>query len=134
MLAREYCHCDDKCIEIKEKPVIISHHMLMGLKQGQVKMSKSDPNSAIFMEDTREDVIRKIKKSFCEPQVIEENPIMDYLKHIIIPAKGSLKINRKDQSPKNYSSYETLEADFVSGELHPSDLKPAVADAINDLL
>ena len=106
----------------------------MGLKQGQVKMSKSDPNSAIFMEDTREDVIRKIKKSFCEPQVIEENPIMDYLKHIIIPAKGSLKINRKDQSPKNYSSYETLEADFVSGELHPSDLKPAVADAINDLL
>ena len=67
MLAREYCHCDDKCIEIKDKPVIISHHMLMGLKQGQVKMSKSDPNSAIFMEDTREDVVRKIKKSFCEP-------------------------------------------------------------------
>ena len=59
---------------------------------------------------------------------------MDYLKHIIIPAKGSLKINRKDQSPKNYTSYETLEADFKSGELHPSDLKPAVADAINDLL
>ena len=25
--------------------------MLMGLKQGQAKMSKSDPESAIFMED-----------------------------------------------------------------------------------
>jgi tyrosyl-tRNA synthetase len=25
--------------------------MLPGLKQGQEKMSKSDPNSAIFMED-----------------------------------------------------------------------------------
>ncbi len=32
-------------------------------------MSKSDPNSAIFMEDAREDVDRKIKKAFCPPQV-----------------------------------------------------------------
>lgn len=45
MLAREYC--DD--IKRKMKPVILSHHMLMGLKQGQEKMSKSDPESAIFM-------------------------------------------------------------------------------------
>ena len=37
--------------------------------QGQEKMSKSDPNSAIFMEDAREDVDRKIKKAFCPPQV-----------------------------------------------------------------
>ena len=36
--------------------------------QGQEKMSKSDPNSAIFMEDEREDVERKIKKAFCPPQ------------------------------------------------------------------
>lgn len=26
--------------------------MLMGLKEGQEKMSKSDPDSAIFMEDS----------------------------------------------------------------------------------
>ena len=43
------------------KPVIISHHMLMGLKEGQEKMSKSDPDSAIFMEDAAEDVKRKVK-------------------------------------------------------------------------
>ena len=42
------------------KPVIISHHMLMGLKEGQEKMSKSDPDSAIFMEDAAEDVKRKV--------------------------------------------------------------------------
>ena len=63
MLAKEYCDC----IKRKEKPVIISHHMLLGLKEGQAKMSKSDPDSAVFMEDTREDVVRKIKKSFCPP-------------------------------------------------------------------
>ena len=34
--------------------------MLMGLKEGQEKMSKSDPDSAIFMEDAAEDVKRKV--------------------------------------------------------------------------
>jgi tyrosyl-tRNA synthetase len=38
------------------KPIIVSHHMLMGLKEGQEKMSKSDPDSAIFMEDSAADV------------------------------------------------------------------------------
>uniref|UniRef100_A0ACD5ZYU8 Uncharacterized protein n=1 Tax=Avena sativa TaxID=4498 RepID=A0ACD5ZYU8_AVESA len=47
MLAREYC--DD--IKKKLKPIILSHHMLPGFKEGQEKMSKSDPSSAIFMED-----------------------------------------------------------------------------------
>lgn len=46
MLAREYCDTAG----IKNKPIILSHHMLYGLKKGQEKMSKSDPDSAIFME------------------------------------------------------------------------------------
>jgi len=80
MLAREYC---DK-IGKKDKPIILSHHMMMGLKEGQAKMSKSDPDSAIFMEDTIEDVNRKIKKAFCpEKKIVENNPILDYSKHII---------------------------------------------------
>jgi tyrosyl-tRNA synthetase len=49
-LAIEYC--DD--IGITEKPVIVSHHMLMGLQPGEEKMSKSKPDSAIFMEDSGE--------------------------------------------------------------------------------
>lgn len=57
MLARDYCE--------GEKPVIVSHGMMMGLLEGQAKMSKSDPNSAIFMEDSEEDVRKKIKQAFC---------------------------------------------------------------------
>ena len=45
------------------KPVIMSHHML-GALDGDDKMSKSKPDSAIFMEDTEAEVVRKIKKSF----------------------------------------------------------------------
>jgi tyrosyl-tRNA synthetase len=51
-LSREYAK--DK--KMRFSPVIISHHMLMGLKEGQEKMSKSDPDSAIFMEDSVTDV------------------------------------------------------------------------------
>lgn len=132
VLAKEYCDH----IHREEKPVVISHHMLSGLKEGQTKMSKSDPDSAIFMEDTREDVNRKIKKSFCPPQIAKENPILDYCVSIIFPSFGRLTINKKPENggPKTYETYEELKADFISGELHPGDLKPAVATAINDLL
>ena len=61
MLARDDCDA----AKIKFKPVILSHHMLYGLKAGQEKMSKSDPDSAIFMEDTKEDVHRKIMNAYC---------------------------------------------------------------------
>jgi hypothetical protein len=40
----------------------------MSFLQGQEKMSKSDPNSAVFMEDSEGDVNVKIKKAFCPPQ------------------------------------------------------------------
>lgn len=46
--------------------------MLYGLKAGQAKMSKSDPDSSIFMEDTLEDIQRKIMKAYC-PRVPGEN-------------------------------------------------------------
>ncbi|CAN0418240.1 unnamed protein product, partial [Scytosiphon promiscuus] len=45
MLAREYC--DMTKPKIKFKPVILSHHMLAGLKEGQAKMSKSDPGEDV---------------------------------------------------------------------------------------
>lgn len=61
MLAREYCDAAGR----KRKPIVLSHHMLYGLKAGQEKMSKSDPDSAIFMEDSPEDVERKILNAYC---------------------------------------------------------------------
>ena len=33
-----------------------------------------------------------------------------------------------------FESYEELEAQFVSGELHPGDLKAALIDVLNELL
>jgi len=83
MLAREYMENKDIKKKYRFSPIILSHHMLAGLKQGQEKMSKSDPDSAIFMEDEKADVKRKITKAYCPPLVVEGNPILDYTKHII---------------------------------------------------
>lgn len=60
--------------------------------QGQEKMSKSDPNSAIFMEDSKEDVDRKIKKAFCPPNVVQGNPCLKYIQLIILPWSGSFTV------------------------------------------
>ena len=61
MLAREYADA----ARLPHNPIILSHHMLAGLLEGQEKMSKSNPDSAIFMEDTVADVQRKIQHAFC---------------------------------------------------------------------
>lgn len=132
MLAREYC---DEA-KIKYKPVIVSHHMLAGLKEGQEKMSKSDPDSAIFMEDSEADVNGKIKKAFCPPGVVEKNPIMDYIKYIIFGSLGEFAVERSEGNGGNkvYTSYDDVVADYVSGALHPGDVKSAVAKALNRLI
>jgi len=124
--------------EIRFKPIIISHHMLLGLKENQPKMSKSDPDSAIFMEDTADDVNKKIKKAYCPPGVLENNPILDYTKYIIFPQINftgfSVLRAPENGGEKIYLKFEDLIADFKSGQLHPADLKPAVAKALNNML
>jgi tyrosyl-tRNA synthetase len=75
--------------------------MLSGLKEGQEKMSKSDPESAIFMEDSEQDVKSKIKKSFCPVGIVEGNPILDYVKNIIFGARTSFTITRKPENGGN---------------------------------
>lgn len=133
VLAREYCDS----IKKKLKPIILSHAMLPGLLEGQEKMSKSDPNSAIFMEDSRAEVETKIKKAFCPPGVVEGNPCLAYCRFIVFPWFGEMDVEKGAKSgggTVSFERYEDLAAAFASGELHPGDLKPALAKAINAIL
>jgi len=141
MLAREYC----KEAKIKFPPIILSHHMLMGLlppekgKTKPEKMSKSEPGSAIFMEDTEAEVISKIKKAFCPEKTIENNPLFDYLKHIIFQRHDKFVVKKRVEKNEGdtiitYSTYEEVVTAYEKGELYANELKPAVANAINELL
>eukprot|EP00168_Porphyra_purpurea_P018653 TRINITY_DN706_c0_g1_i10.p1 TRINITY_DN706_c0_g1~~TRINITY_DN706_c0_g1_i10.p1 ORF type:complete len:404 (+),score=130.65 TRINITY_DN706_c0_g1_i10:184-1395(+) len=116
MLAREYC--DATRPKIPHKPVVLSHVMLPGLKAGQDKMSKSDADSAVWMEDTAADVNSKIKKAFCPEKEVANNPCLAYVRHLIIPAAGSLTITRKEENGGNvtYDDADAVEAAFAAGE------------------
>ncbi|MDD5148657.1 MAG: tyrosine--tRNA ligase [Candidatus ainarchaeum sp.] len=129
------------------KPVVVSHHMLLGLAQIkseaqgleraiEMKMSKSVPDSAIFMTDSKEDVERKINKAYCPEKQLAENPIIEYCKYIIFEKNKSMKIERpaKFGGDIEIKSFEELEKLFEEGQLHPMDLKKSSAFYINEML
>lgn len=130
------------------KPVVVSHHMLMGLLEPktdvkdateraiELKMSKSKPDSAIFMTDSEEDVRRKIGKAYCPQRQVKENPVLEYCKYIVFEKFKELEIKRPEKfgGDLNISSYGGLEKLYAEGKIHPMDLKSAVAGRLNELL
>lgn len=136
-----------------QKPVAIHHHLLMGLKPlgendqltthkqisyeekaeviNALKMSKSKPDTAVFITDLPEEIKRKVNQAYCPEGVIEFNPILDWVKWLIFYNPDShLKIKRDEKwgGELSYTSYEKLEKDYAEKKLHPQDLKMAVAE------
>jgi len=130
------------------KPVIVSHHMLMGLGKPvssekdsreraiEQKMSKSKPDTAIFMTDTEDDIKRKINKAYCPEGITEENPILEYCKYMLFEKFDSLDIKRPEKfgGDLKFNTYQELTGAFGKKELHPMDLKTSVAGYINKLV
>jgi len=135
------------------KPVVVSHHMLRGLGKPvsseqdalqrtiELKMSKSKPDTAIFMTDTTEDVKRKINKAYCLEGDIKENPVLEYCKYIIFESFERLGITEfvverpeKWGGTLRFKTYAELEKAFAEKQLHPMDLKNTVVILIDKLL
>ncbi len=128
------------------KPIAIHHHLLQGLLKPAVwpipennreetvtamKMSKSKPDSAVFIHDEPEEIKRKISQAFAPEGEIKYNPILDWSKYLIFHGNGSsLTINRPEKfgGDITYNLYEELEKDYADKKLHPMDLKTAVAE------
>ena len=130
------------------KPIAVHHHMLMGLvkppdstleeidKKIQRKMSKSNPDSAIFMLDSREDIERKIKKAWCPAKDLTDNPILEYCKYIIFERISEFVVNRPEKygGSVTYAVYADLESAFAAGDLSPVDLKSATIEYLDQLI
>ncbi len=129
------------------KPVVVNHHMLLGLQRPktnatgadrsvELKMSKSVPDSAIFMTDSEEEVERKINKAFCPGKEIKENPIVEYAEFLVFEKFKKMKIERPTKFGGNMElgSIKELHERYSSGQLHPMDLKGAVAGYVNKML
>ena len=129
-------------------PIALHHHMLQGLtfketegmdaidKKIELKMSKSKPDTAIFMTDTEEDIKRKFKKAYCPEGQAEENPVLEYCQCIVFEKVDEFVVKRPEKFGGNvaFKSYDELEKAFVAKELHPMDLKQATAEYINSFL
>lgn len=82
----------------------------------------------------------KIKKGYYPPKLIKDkdgngiNPIFDHARYIVLPAfDNNRTIEIKTETvfdKKTYTGHKELEKDFLSGYVHPNDLKTAVAIAI----
>ncbi|MBI2655517.1 tyrosine--tRNA ligase [Candidatus Woesearchaeota archaeon] len=126
------------------KPVVVSHHMLMGLGEPpkskdidrviDLKMSKSRPDTAIFMNDSEEDIKRKISKAYCPAKITEENPLLDYSKYIIFEKFNVMEIKRQEKFGGDLviENYAELEKLYGEGKIHPMDLKNAASHYINE--
>jgi tyrosyl-tRNA synthetase len=129
MLARDYA-----TVAGLTKPVIVSHHMLLGLNG--TKMSKSDPDNALFMDDSAADIKRKLRKAFCEARNVDQNPVLEYAVHLVLPALGEFFVPRPDKwgGPMTFVSVPQLVDAFREGTLTPPDLKLGVEMGLNRLL
>jgi tyrosyl-tRNA synthetase len=99
----------------------------------EIKMSKSKPEDAIFVTDSDEEIVKKIRSAYCPPRETEANPIMALAKYIIF-AQGDkrLVIERRPEHGGTIEvfSYNELEKLYREGVIHPLDLKNAVTNEL----
>ena len=114
---------------------IAIHTPLISSLLGEGKMSSSVPDSNISLNDSDEEIRRKVLKAHCPAKEKENNPILQIAKYIIFPSEKTVTIKRAEKYGGNltFNSYNELEEAFING-LHPLDLKEMVAENIQKIL
>jgi tyrosyl-tRNA synthetase len=130
-------------------PVAVHHKLLPGLTKPGItteddrdiitedgkklileKMSKSDPNSGVFVHNTDDEIKKKISKAWCEEANIQNNPLLEIARTVIFHEFDEMNVERPEKFGGNisYTDYNQLETDFVEKKLHPGDLKQTVGN------
>ncbi|MBU0591674.1 tyrosine--tRNA ligase [Candidatus Micrarchaeota archaeon] len=128
------------------KFVSVHGHLLPGLQGVQrmnptedeaidAKMSKSIPDSAIFIHDSEADIKRKINKAHCPEKIVEGNPVIEYAEYLVLRDQP-LKIERPEKfgGDLEIQNTEELKKVYSEGKLHPADLKNGVATMLAEIL
>lgn len=133
------------------KPVSVHHSYLQGLAKppvwpipkereremlSSIKMSKSKPETCIFIYDAPEDIKHKISNAFCPEKIVEYNPVLEICKYMIFREKKSFSIERpaKYGGKVQFASFRELAHAYAQGNLHPADLKNGVAEELSGIL
>ncbi|KXS22438.1 Nucleotidylyl transferase [Gonapodya prolifera JEL478] len=124
-----------------KKRAHLMNPMLPGLTGS--KMSSSEPDSKIDLLDSAEDIERKVRKSFCEEGNIVDNPVLGFVKNVLLPlsslkhgGEGRFVVRRPEKFGGDlvFTNAADLESTFAEKKLHPLDLKKGVSDALNELI
>ncbi|MDH3736021.1 MAG: tyrosine--tRNA ligase [Nitrosopumilus sp.] len=125
-------------------PVAVHHKLLPGLTKpvdtnnSQIlgKMSKSDPNSGIFIHNTDDEIKKKLSKAWCEEANTQNNPLLEIARTIIFHEFNEMNIERPEKFGGNisYTDYNQLEIDFGEKKLHPGDLKQTIANYLVQII
>jgi len=133
------------------KPVCVHHTYLQGLMKppvwpipkeqereilSSIKMSKSKPETCIFIYDTPEEIKQKISKAFCPEKTVEYNPVMEICKYLVFREKPAFTIERPAKFGGNIEvqNFQELATVYAQGKLHPQDLKNGVAAELVKIL
>ena len=118
--------------------------ILADLTTGVGKRSSSE-GVTISMEDSTEDLEEKVNSAYCPPTADpepddagneRENPVLQNFQYHVFPRFEEVRVERPEKygGDLEYASYEALEADLESGELHPADAKGALATYLDELV
>ncbi len=121
-----------------KKPVCVFAPLLTGLTGG--KMSASEEGSKIDLLDEPKTIEEKMMDAYCPQGEKENNGVLEHLKMLVMPVLKSEGSDFVVERPEKwggdlvYNGYQEVENDFLSGDLHPQDLKKAVARELTDIL
>jgi tyrosyl-tRNA synthetase len=124
-----------KAINYKS-PIFLHTPLISSLKGPGSKMSSSEEESFISIRDTKENIIKKIKKAHCIAKEKKENPILEITKLIIFPRIDLFEIKRPEKfgGDLKFKNYDNLEKAFITGDIHPLDLKNSVAEYLETII
>ncbi len=116
-----------------ETPICIHTPILLGLDGTKMASSK---DNFISVDDTEEEIYKKVKKAYCKIGDIDENSILALFRYHIFPRYETVVIERSEKFGGNltYASYSEMESAFVAEDIHPMDLKNSAAKYINEIL
>lgn len=127
-------------------PVAVHTPLISSLKGGgrmdpaemvvDKKMSKSDPTSSISIPSTAEEIAARLAAAFCPAKEMEGNPVVELARFVVFPWEHRLEIDRpaKFGGPLAFEQVAAFETAWVAGQVHPQDLKSAVAQALGRIL
>eukprot|EP01121_Diplochlamys_sp_Union-15-3_P008940 TRINITY_DN2406_c0_g1_i5.p1 TRINITY_DN2406_c0_g1~~TRINITY_DN2406_c0_g1_i5.p1 ORF type:complete len:423 (-),score=46.28 TRINITY_DN2406_c0_g1_i5:90-1358(-) len=123
----------------RRKPIIISHNVVGSLSQQYDKMSKSNPESCLYIDDSPEEVKKKIDNAYCQ-EGEEKNGLLEILKFLIFSNHENLNgtpipINFETKNGLlTFNTYKDFEDLWRKKEISVTELKQNVTILVNKLI